>query len=214
VTIVRKDIRLVFPTPIFRYDVAPEVAKEIEDSFLGAIAEVLDLARLAPAQLVQTQTDLHRSPRYQRLCGIALNAVRGAALACGWKDADYLMTGLWLNVSTRGHGHRSHTHPNNIFSGVYYLRVAEGANKISFEDPRGQASMVRMKGEKTTFMYDTYSEKVRNGAMVLFPSWLRHFVPANESDEPRISASFNFMVRGFAEDHSNPEWQGNLKLPS
>jgi hypothetical protein len=50
--------------------------------------------------------------------------------------------------------------------------------------------------------------------MVLFPSWLRHFVPPSESDEPRISASFNFMVRGFAEDHAGTEWQGNLKLPS
>ena len=32
--------------------------------------------------------------------------------------------------------------------------------------------------------------------MLLFPSWLQHFVPANKSEHRRISISFNLMLRG------------------
>ena len=212
-TIARKDIRLVFPTPVFRFDIAADVAREIDAPFLAALGAALDLANVPAHAMHQTQTDLHLSPRFERFCGVALNVVRGASLACGWQDADYLMTGLWLNASGRHVVHRSHFHPNNFFSGVYYVRVAPGGDQIAFEDPRPQAPMMRVPGPQGTFMYDQYMERVRDGALVLFPSWLRHHVPANESDVVRISAAFNFMVRGYAERHAAPEWQGNLRLP-
>ena len=32
--------------------------------------------------------------------------------------------------------------------------------------------------------------------MLLFPSWLQHFVPPNKSEHRRISISFNLMLRG------------------
>ena len=32
--------------------------------------------------------------------------------------------------------------------------------------------------------------------MILFPSWLQHYVPINETDKNRISIAFNIMLKG------------------
>jgi hypothetical protein len=32
--------------------------------------------------------------------------------------------------------------------------------------------------------------------MILFPSWLQHFVPINTSNQDRISIAFNVMLKG------------------
>jgi uncharacterized protein (TIGR02466 family) len=48
--------------------------------------------------------------------------------------------------------------------------------------------------------------KVKNGTLLLFPSWLEHSVPPNRSNEPRISVSFNIMFSSYAEKMSKPLW--------
>ena len=42
--------------------------------------------------------------------------------------------------------------------------------------------------------------------MVLFPSWLRHNVPANDGQTERISIAFNLMFKDFAETLAAPMW--------
>ncbi len=32
--------------------------------------------------------------------------------------------------------------------------------------------------------------------MILFPSWLTHYVPVNDTKEDRISIAFNVMLKG------------------
>ena len=32
--------------------------------------------------------------------------------------------------------------------------------------------------------------------MLLFPAWLQHYIPSNDSNKNRISISFNIMLRG------------------
>jgi uncharacterized protein (TIGR02466 family) len=46
----------------------------------------------------------------------------------------------------------------------------------------------------------------KSGRIVLFPSWLRHNVPANNGDTDRISIAFNLMFTNFAETLSAPMW--------
>jgi ectoine hydroxylase-related dioxygenase (phytanoyl-CoA dioxygenase family) len=47
---------------------------------------------------------------------------------------------------------------------------------------------------------------VRDGTLLLFPSYLAHSVDANTSEEERISVSFNVMFSSFAERLSKPLW--------
>ena len=50
--------------------------------------------------------------------------------------------------------------------------------------------------------------RVRDGTLLMFPSWLHHSVNATASTELRISVSFNLMFDAFAETVSPPMWSG------
>ena len=46
----------------------------------------------------------------------------------------------------------------------------------------------------------------KEGRMMIFPSWLKHTVPANDGDSDRISISFNLMFKNFSETMASPMW--------
>ena len=62
--------------------------------------------------------------------------------------------------------------------------------------------MVELTAENT----DQVVLQVRNGMLLLFPSYLEHSVDANASDDERISLSFNLMFSSFTERLSKPLW--------
>jgi hypothetical protein len=66
-------------------------------------------------------------------------------------------------------------------SGVYYASVPANAGPIVFEDPRGPLPPFS----------NRFFHRPREGEMVLFPSWLVHFVAPTKGNEPRVSFSFN-----------------------
>jgi ectoine hydroxylase-related dioxygenase (phytanoyl-CoA dioxygenase family) len=48
--------------------------------------------------------------------------------------------------------------------------------------------------------------RVKNGTLLVFPSYLQHSVDANTSEKERISISFNIMFSAFTENLSKPLW--------
>ncbi len=101
---------------------------------------------------------------------------------------------IWINILPEGGLHTSHLHPHSVISGTTYVSVPDGANSIKYEDPRSgrmMASPMRTKDarrELQTFVYC----KPEPGDVLLWESWLRHEVPMNNSEENRISVSFNY----------------------
>ncbi len=117
------------------------------------------------------------------------------------------ITGFWANINATGAGHKIHSHPNNFLSGVYYVETHEGGDTINFHDPRAQASIIRPPvTDLTAENTDQVVVKVKNGDLLVFPSWLPHSVDPNGSGKPRISISFNVMFSSFAERMSKPLW--------
>ncbi len=117
------------------------------------------------------------------------------------------LTGYWANVAAPGASHAMHSHPNNFLSGVYYVQTSPGAGTINFHDPRSQAGVVRPPvTELTSQNVDQVVVKVTNGTLLMFPSYLAHSVPPSQSNEQRISVSFNSMFSSFAENLSKPMW--------
>ncbi len=103
-----------------------------------------------------------------------------------------------------------HSHPNNFLSGVYYLHTQAGADTINFHDPRRQTGIIRPPvTELTAENTDQVVVKVRNGTLLMFPSYLEHSVDANQSDAERVSLSFNVMFSAFAEELAKPLWSGD-----
>ena len=101
---------------------------------------------------------------------------------------------LWINILPEGGNHSAHIHPNSVVSGTTYISMPSGSSAIKFEDPRHSMMMAapsRIKDAKEylkPFIYVNPSV----GDVLLWESWLRHEVPANNSSEERISISFNY----------------------
>ena len=60
--------------------------------------------------------------------------------------------------------------------------------------------------ELTAENTDQVVVRVKNGTLLMFPSYLEHSVDANMSKDERISISFNIMFSSFTEQLSKPLW--------
>ncbi len=105
-----------------------------------------------------------------------------------------VMTSCWVNIMGQGCHHGSHLHPLSTISGTYYVRVPRGSGSIKFEDPRLPMMMASPpRRTKASIANRRFVEVVpKPGTVVLFESWLKHEVPANLSEQERISVSFNY----------------------
>jgi uncharacterized protein (TIGR02466 family) len=101
---------------------------------------------------------------------------------------------IWVNVMEAGGVHTGHLHPHSKISGTYYVSLPRGASAIRFEDPRLPLMMAAPARRTTARRHNrTFVEMaVAPGTLLLWESWLRHEVPLNASQGPRISISFNY----------------------
>ena len=108
---------------------------------------------------------------------------------------------MWANINPPGGYNRPHIHPNSHFSGVYYIKAPQNSGDIVFNDPRSSAHMVmpdRVKDIKPpSHLWREVRVNPLEGRLIMFPSWLWHCVDPNESNDIRISVSFNFIQKGF-----------------
>lgn len=107
------------------------------------------------------------------------------------------LTQSWVLKSMPGESHHQHVHPNSIISGVYYFDLPNGSSKIRFHKSVHSASylmepMVNQEAAKNNFYaFDWIDIEVFNGDIIMFPSYLEHSVPINNSDRERWSMAFN-----------------------
>ena len=106
-----------------------------------------------------------------------------------------IITQSWLNKSGKGESHHEHVHPNSVISGVWYPQIHEQLPPIQFRS-RGQRDVSLQTEKYNTFNSATFMLPMKKGELILFPSNLTHSVPANQSEEERISLSFNSWPKG------------------
>jgi len=106
------------------------------------------------------------------------------------------MDSFWINILNPLASHSGHIHPNSVISGTYYVNVPEGAGRLKLEDPRLPFMMNAPKvaqaapKEMQRFVY----QKPEAGTVMMWESWLRHEVTPNQSEDLRISISFNYSL--------------------
>jgi len=111
---------------------------------------------------------------------------------------------VWGNINRTGDYHNLHNHPHCYLSGTYYVQVPDAgdiamgtrddlnANAISFYDPRPQANMTALSGDQQ--IDPEFRVVPEAGLVMLWPSFLHHFVHPNLSKGTRISISFNVVL--------------------
>jgi uncharacterized protein (TIGR02466 family) len=195
---------LSFATPIFQHRWP---AAEIVPVNAGLKTAILARRACSPGTQVsniggwQSTHDLMSwdVPELKQL-GTWINQAFGAVMSreLGTKAFQYrYAVNAWANVNENGDYNRSHSHPNNHWSGVYYVDTGEpdpevvpnGA--IEFIDPRPAADVFEFPG---AFLPATWTLQPESGTMLMFPSWLRHGVLPYFGKGPRISIAFNLCV--------------------
>lgn len=164
-----------------------------------------ELQRLRDAKAGVTSTwgawhsrgNLHTLEPFRPFMQVVAAASRGVLdfLKYGYEGFEF--TNCWANINGKGQSHQIHTHPNNLLSGVYYVSAPDNCGDIVFHDPRQQAIvLIPQIAERSPFNASKHNIVPREGRLLLFHSWFQHMVEENESEQERISISFNLMLKG------------------
>jgi uncharacterized protein (TIGR02466 family) len=114
-------------------------------------------------------------------------------------DSEPFLGNMWANINPPGAFNRSHIHPNSLWSGVYYVKTQESCGHLKIEDPKTISLMSVPKRTNETLPKHLWKEvhyEPIQGRCIMFPSWLNHTVDVNQSNDIRISVSFNFLQAG------------------
>ena len=121
---------------------------------------------------------------------------------------------MWANINPPMAYNKTHTHPNSLWSGVYYIKTPVNCGHIWFTDPCGQRHidlpiMDPDKVKPIHYWREVHYEPIE-GRIIMFPGWLTHEVAPNMSDLTgekgwRVSVSFNFAQRWKKDEYIAPK---------
>lgn len=113
-------------------------------------------------------------------------------------DFEIRLSLCWLNASQKHASNIMHTHPNSVFSGVYYIDV-----ETCYE--QGVLRFVR-RDISTEFIIDAIEDRTfdtlftnqfkvlpKKSYAYLFAPWTMHEVEPNQLDNERLVLGFNFV---------------------
>ena len=107
---------------------------------------------------------------------------------------------MWANVNGQFNFNAMHIHADALMSGVIYLKVArEDQGVIQFFDAREGSPAAYWRcfmnlPDETEMTQGVVTVTPREGDILLFPGWLKHWVTPNLTDDVRVSVSFNLTM--------------------
>lgn len=109
---------------------------------------------------------------------------------------NFTLNNMWININERGNYNALHNHPHSHISGVFWVKTPDNCGDIAFENPHHFDRYIEIRNlnqeiAEETKNYFGYTFFAKEGSILLFPSDIRHEVQQNNSDEERISISFN-----------------------
>tara|TARA_A100001011_G_scaffold58419_1_gene57598 strand:- start:223 stop:825 length:603 start_codon:yes stop_codon:yes gene_type:complete len=103
---------------------------------------------------------------------------------------------MWAIINTGGATNLRHQHGNSTISGAYYVRAPKNSGDIVFYDPRPAPVYTYPKALNPNLLNAQVNGiNPKEGALVLFPSYLDHSVNENLSNAERIVISFNITIQ-------------------
>jgi len=146
-----------------------------------------------------SQTDMHQKEEYKPLVD-ELFRMAHQIFNEECLDNAPALGNMWANINYNGGYNKPHVHPNALFSGVYYVKTPPNSGQLVCNDPRPgiQTCMPnRKEGEIPKHLWREVHLQPQENRALMFPAWLWHSVQPNQSQESRISISFNFLQKGF-----------------
>ena len=195
------DVLKAFPTPIHKIDIDnyPQV-KERMTKFVYGEYEKNPEGRLI-SNRGGWQSPLYHGNDTNVLMTMLQHAVSGylGRSRLFKKGLKFYFVNSWININKKGDYNVMHIHSGCELSGIFYLKIPPNSGILCFDSPHVFAD----------YEFACYSEEFRSqdcvrnhhsiepkeGRMILFPPYLYHRVEPNQSDEDRISVSFNLAFK-------------------
>ena len=192
----------IFPTKVYRF----KVNQDLIDKTLSEI----DLDGKTPNGILN-------DPKFSDIQDEVLKITQKLCshLTIRSKEDDWNIVGGWSNIQRpQDKGFSFHNHTDSFVSGVLYLKGSKMS--ISFRDEPRLASMCNTwKTDYDIVVRHTWNPDITLpvdvGDLILFPSYVLHEPNTNESEEYRVSISYNFMPSRTDSKKALP-WTMELRL--
>ena len=190
------NVEYYFPTPIYIFDIpnAVELNSSLEKNIVEWSKQDKGVQKTNNKGWHST-TDMHTKVEYKPLVDILYNAQK-QIFQKELLEGEPVLGSMWANINPKGGSNVAHTHPNCMYSGAYYVKTPENCGILQLDDPRPGIQLyrpVRKKIEEPKELWRQIFYKPSAGRLIMFPSWLVHSVWPNQSEDIRISISFNFL---------------------
>ena len=182
---MKDELLQIFPTPI--------LITKYEGSLVDELKHINTLEWIeqkANSNFKSKDTYLLNHEQFKNIKNFIYESLNKFTKNISQSDQKLVVTQCWLNKNPKGSKHHEHVHPNSIISGVFYFKQDPKLPPISFSKSIQHAMKLDPK-KYNNLNSETFLLPCTDGELILFPSNLKHSVPVNMGDEPRISMSFN-----------------------
>jgi len=201
----------IFPTPVWWVDLPEIDLKKMEEI-------VISVAENNESQYRSNRGGLnYQSPDYmgeqilaneeldgdefQKLLRVIKEKAEQSFGTYGAEMSHIEYANAWMNINGRGGYNEVHVHPGAVMSGVFYVKVPDGeCGKLVFYKDHTEGYLIHSLGiaedmstSSTPHTDTTFEYPPSPGRLFLFPAWVPHAVRDNQTDDERISISFNFV---------------------
>ena len=188
-----------FPTPVYIKDLpnAVQLNQYLEQQVLKWKQNDPEGKKRTNVNGWHSKTDMNQKEEYNVLTK-ELFAMQDEIFAKELLTQKPVLGNMWANVNYPGGYNRPHLHPNSLFSGVYWIKTPMKSGNLMLYDPKPGSQMTmpnRKEGKLPPELWREVHYEPVAGRAIMFPSWLWHEVRTNESNDTRISVSFNFLQR-------------------
>ena len=200
----KQNLTLCFSTPIWRFEF------DDYEPTNAAIREQLE--RLGWDKLDERQrTIVHPSHSFSEdrfvtedeipsmgiILKLFISACNAIARERNWdmREQTVSLRNYWIHATPPGELTQFHDHKPDSFSGVYYVDKPPNSGDLIFVDvnPYHEYSPRVLPDKTDPITCPEITFECREGTMLIFPGWLPHKVPRNDSDRRRVSISFNAL---------------------
>ena len=188
-----------FPTPVYIKDLsnAVQLNQYLEQQIVKWSQTDPEGKKRTNVNGWHSKTDMNKKDEYNVLTK-ELFAMQAEIYKKELLDLKPVLGNMWANINYPGGYNRPHLHPNALFSGVYWIKTPEKSGDLMLYEPRQGAQCTmpnRKKGRLPPQLWREIHYEPVAGRIIMFPAWLWHEVRTNESNDTRISVSFNFLQR-------------------
>ncbi len=204
--IPKSEIASLFPTPLLRIDIPPELSTAC--NVFENTEMWLDKESRMEYGLHSKNTYIMDEPECVQLKKFVLDLAKDFAQNTLMYDyEEWTFSQTWVSWKEPGQFHTAHTHPNSVISAVFFYGYGEeGTPAIMFHkndfQGTGQSIMLKDRQDKrpSPFAWKTFTVPFKAGELLLFPSHFRHSVPLNKTQYTRKSVSMNIVPKGVLGD--------------